>query len=117
MHPPPKQFAPGFGPGEAYSNGPVWNWFGLSYAAYLVAPRVVLCAMPQEWQERFVALMEEAEEYVDFSKIDDNYAVNLRSEKGRFASDAFANYRHFPVWSIPFQPPYKSLIAAKRPQV
>lgn len=34
-------------------------WFGLSYANYLVVPRTVLQSMPDEWQERFVACLQE----------------------------------------------------------
>ncbi|WP_165787276.1 hypothetical protein [Stenotrophomonas sp. LMG 10879] len=48
-----------------YSDGPVWNAFGLTRAAYLVVPRRTLQSMPLEWQERLVALMAEAYEPVD----------------------------------------------------
>lgn len=36
--------------------------FGLSYANYLVIPRTLLQSMPQEWQVKFVALLDEMDE-------------------------------------------------------
>lgn len=32
-------------------------WFGLSYASYLVLPRVVMEAMPEEWQDKMADLL------------------------------------------------------------
>jgi hypothetical protein len=37
----------------------VHGFFGLTYASYLVLPRVLLQSMPDEWQSRFVKLVEE----------------------------------------------------------
>jgi hypothetical protein len=37
-------------------------WFGLTYASYLTLPRSVLQSMPDEWQERFVAMLRELDE-------------------------------------------------------
>ena len=28
------------------------NWFGLSYASFLTLPRVLMEAMPEEWQRK-----------------------------------------------------------------
>lgn len=39
--------------------GAVHTWFGLSYSSYAVLPRTLLQSMPAEWQERFVACMNE----------------------------------------------------------
>ncbi|MEU3565757.1 hypothetical protein [Kitasatospora sp. NPDC006786] len=36
---------------------PVHEWFGLSYAAYLVLPRTLLQSMPAAWQQRLVACL------------------------------------------------------------
>ncbi len=41
-------------------DAPVNASFNLTYASYLVVPRMVLEAMSHNWQARFVALMEEA---------------------------------------------------------
>jgi len=37
----------------------VHTWFSLSYSNYAVLPRTLLQSMPDEWQERFVALIGE----------------------------------------------------------
>lgn len=34
-------------------------WFGLSYASFLVLPRVLMQDMPAEWQERMAVLLNE----------------------------------------------------------
>lgn len=69
---------------------PVHIWFGLTYCAYFVMPRLALQAMPLEWQERFVALMDEADE---MGLETPEYSVNRRDEKGRFIKDPWVNYR------------------------
>ena len=37
----------------------LWGWFGLSYASFLVLPRITMCGMPDDWQKRMAALLEE----------------------------------------------------------
>ncbi len=73
-----------------YVEDPVHAFFGLTYSAYFVMPRLALTAMPLEWQERFVALMEEAN---DMGLETPEYYVNRRDERGRFVKDPWANYR------------------------
>lgn len=91
-------------PIKAYvSQEPMWDWFGLSYSAYLVLPRVLLCGMPVEWQRRFVRLLEQAEETYDSSKINDNYTVQLKDDNNRFVKDPYRNYRHFPKSDLPYR--------------
>lgn len=34
-------------------------WFGLSYASYAVLPRVLMEAMPAEWQDKMATLLNE----------------------------------------------------------
>lgn len=67
-------------------------WFGLTYSNYLVIPRVLLQSMPDEWQEKFVKLLEDAHEHFG-DGIDDNYTVQLRDKKGRFIEDPLADYQ------------------------
>lgn len=83
----------------AYYEGPVWNYFGLSYSAYLVLPRVALCSMPPYWQRRFVALMEEAERVLPPEAQCAEYCVTKR-ENGRFVKDPLGNYRHHGVLKL-----------------
>ena len=47
-------------------DGPVHAWFELSYAQYLTVPRTALQSMPIEWQERFVACLEELDKGLDW---------------------------------------------------
>jgi len=42
-------------------DGPVHDFFGLTYSSYQVVSRVLAQSMPHEWQARFVTLMEEYE--------------------------------------------------------
>lgn len=75
-------------------DGPIHDWFGLTYASYLVLPRSVLQEMPLGWQKKFVALLEEVQGAVDPELADDNYAVQLRDRKtGRFKLDPLRVYR------------------------
>lgn len=77
---------------SAYYNGPIWKSFGLTRAAYFVAPRRALQSMPQEWQEQFVRLMEQANERLGPDAFGE-YSVQAR-EAGRFIKDWRADYRH-----------------------
>lgn len=40
-------------------DGPIHEWFGLSYSNYLVLERTLLQSMSVEWQERMVACLEQ----------------------------------------------------------
>jgi hypothetical protein len=48
--------------GRIMDQGEVHRFFSLSYASWLVLPRVSLQEMPLDWQARFVALLIEADE-------------------------------------------------------
>lgn len=78
----------------AYYEGPVWNYFCLSYSAYLVLPRVSLCSMPIYWQRRFVALMQEAERVLPPEAQGGTYCVTKREDGGKFVKDPLGDYRH-----------------------
>lgn len=80
---------------SVYVESPCWNWFELSYAAYLVLPRVLMCGMPLEWQEKFVALLEEMQDTYDLPDGHRNYSVLCKDDKGKFKHDSFRNYRHY----------------------
>jgi hypothetical protein len=40
----------------------LWLWFGLSRASWITVPRVLAHEMPDEWQDKMAALLEEYEE-------------------------------------------------------
>lgn len=80
--------------GVAIDGPDIHEWFNLTYASYLVVPRVVLQSMPEKWQKRFVALLNEMNESIDWpdKKYGDNYSVFLRAKDGKFVKDDLANY-------------------------
>lgn len=80
-----------------YVDAPFHDWFGLTYSGYLVFPRAILEALPPDLQNRMIAVIDEARELLDTTKISDNYSVKLRDQDGRYIVDPFANYRHPPA--------------------
>lgn len=68
---------------------PIHLWFELSYCSYLVLPRLMLQSMPEDWQNKLVALLREAEEIVETPE----YTVLRRDERGKFIKDPWSNYR------------------------
>jgi hypothetical protein len=79
-------------PISEYWDGPVWNAFGLTYAAYAVFPRRVLQSMPLEWQQKFVALIDELDETFP-QHVSGEYTV-LAKKNGKFVKDPMRDYRH-----------------------
>jgi hypothetical protein len=75
---------------------PIHGLFGLSYAQWLILPRVVLQEMPQEWQARFVGLLDEL--YERFNWDSDEFSIRARAigKDGRMVSmpERLENYRH-----------------------
>jgi hypothetical protein len=76
---------------------PIHGYFGLSYASYLVLPRVMLQSMPEEWQRGFVRMLEELGDAVsatdpDGVPKDATYWVRLRDSKGHFVHDPYQDY-------------------------
>jgi len=54
-------------------------------------PRAVLEAMPIEWQHRFIAIVEELNNTLDWGG--GPYSVRLRDKNGRFIKDPLRDYR------------------------
>jgi 2'-5' RNA ligase len=74
----------------------LWLWFGLSYASWLTIPRVLMHEMPDEWQEKMAALLNEYDEHWNFESVCD-YTPHVTLRKGRrFAKtpDWLVSYRH-----------------------
>jgi hypothetical protein len=72
---------------------PVHGWFELTYAQYLTIPRSILEAMPHEWQERFVACLEQLDATFDWLPREGRYWCRLRDAEGRFVEDPLMQYR------------------------
>lgn len=66
--------------------------FGLSYANYLVLPRTLLQSMPDEWQTRFVALLNELDQA--FQHVPQAEAYDVTPGKWRAVSDMTENEMH-----------------------
>lgn len=69
----------------------VHAWFGLTYANYLVVPRSVMQSMPEDWQHRFTALMDEVSDA--FGHLEwPSYSVATTDEYGKFIRDPIPPY-------------------------
>lgn len=76
--------------GRMMCDSPASYFFGLSYASWLAIPRLTLQEMPIDWQVRFFALLEEAD---DMLSIPEDIEV-VQRRGGRFkALGAWNNYR------------------------
>ena len=74
------------------SSEPIWDWFGLTYSSYFCIPRSALQALPVDWQRRFVALMDEANDMGLETPSD--YECRRRDKRtGRYIEDPWSNYR------------------------
>ena len=89
---------------EVIKEDPIHEWFELTYASYLVVPRVALVSMPYNWQKKMVKLLEEMEEAFypnDLMPTElSHYKVLLTNEKGQFVKDPLRHYRHHPKLKI-----------------
>lgn len=72
----------------------LWGWFGLSYAAFLTLPRVLLHEMPDEWQQKMADLLSELDEAFPNTP-DVGFSVRA-TRHGKLVKmpDGFLYYRH-----------------------
>lgn len=71
----------------------IHDWFSLTYAQYLTIPRTALQSMPNDWQIKFVELLEELDNKIDWRPRNATYWCLLRDNKtGRYINDPLANY-------------------------
>lgn len=75
-------------------NDAIHDYFGLTYANFLVLPRVALQSMPDEWQKKFVELLNDIPEVLpEVSHIEpDKYTVSCRSFNGRYVRNPWPHY-------------------------
>lgn len=73
----------------------LWGWFGLSYASFLVLPRVLMCAMPDDWQKRMAVLLEE---YDDAYPQHPDLECNVLWRCGR-------HFKKWPYWLLNYRHP------------
>lgn len=70
----------------------IHNWFELSYASYLVLPRSILQSAPDEWQTKFVALLEVLHGLFGDVPAEGTYHITLKNDAGKFISDPLRDY-------------------------
>ena len=73
----------------------IHNWFGLSYASWLTLPRVLMDAMPGDWQARMVALLNEYDEEFPYQPVICT-RVQITDLSGKLVKtpEWLVNYRH-----------------------
>ena len=74
---------------------PIHQFFGLSYANYLVLPRLVMQSMKVKWQRQMVALLEQCEQKFGDYYAGNDYEVQLHgAENGEVIHDPLSEHRH-----------------------
>ncbi|MTC44315.1 hypothetical protein GKR71_00475 [Providencia sp. wls1922] len=78
------------------NSGDLWDWFNLSYASFLVMPRVLMHEMPIEWQDKMAALLHEYDETFDTSSVVNSVSMVGRDSDGKLTKlpEYILNYRH-----------------------
>lgn len=72
----------------------LWGWFGLSYAGWLTLPRVLMHEMPDEWQEKMSALLEEWDETWDTENTPSPFVSARVGNRFTRWPSWVTNYRH-----------------------
>lgn len=72
----------------------LWLWFGLSRSSYLTLPRVLLHAMPNEWQGKMAKLLQEYDEtFINWPDFGSRVVVTDPSNKLIPTPEWLVNYR------------------------
>lgn len=73
------------------------GWFGLSYPAFVVMPRVAMMQMPKEWQEKMAELLHEYDETINTGAFGVHSCfVTVKDKNNKFMKmpEELVNYRH-----------------------
>lgn len=73
------------------------GWFGLSYTAFVVMPRVAMMQMPKEWQEKMAELLHEYDETINTGAFGIHSCfVTVKDKNNKFMKmpEELVNYRH-----------------------
>lgn len=73
------------------------TWFGLSYSAFLVMPRVAMMQMPKEWQEQMSELLHQYDETINTRAFGVHSCfVTVKDANNKFMKmpEQLINYRH-----------------------
>jgi len=75
-------------------SGDSWEYFGLSYAHWLVLPRLMLQSMPVKWQKKFFAMVSEMYERLEQPYPKDVELVVSMKRHNKFVKNDLPEYRH-----------------------
>lgn len=78
--------------GEGYQR--LWGWFGLTRANFLTLSRAMMHEMPDEWQSKMAALLEEWGDHWPNHPDVDLYVSGRRDGKFAELPEAMKQYRH-----------------------
>ncbi|MFD9151540.1 hypothetical protein ACFWDF_30610 [Streptomyces diastaticus] len=67
-------------PSPRDTDGPIHEWFSLTYSNYQVLPRALMQSMPTEWQERMVACLNEMQDAFQYIPQAEVYDVHAATE-------------------------------------
>jgi len=84
----------------------LWGWFGLDRASFAVMPRVLIHAMPDEWQGKMADLLIEFEE--TFPGLQDLPNATITAKRGN-------KFTSWPSWLLNYRRPHQGDIDAMRP--
>lgn len=74
------------------SHEPIHEWFGLTYASYLVLRRSMLQSAPVPLQRRLVEVLNELYDLFGSEALEGDFTVQMRNDAGRFVEDPYADY-------------------------
>jgi hypothetical protein len=77
---------------NARLDGPIHEWFGLTYANYQVIPRTLMQSMPVEWQERMVTCLRELDAAYAHLDHPPGYWIRAHGLGGQFIKDPVPHY-------------------------
>lgn len=72
----------------------LWGWFSMSYASFVVLPRILMHEMPDDWQKRMAILLEEFNGAFPNDPIDECRVQCVRDGKLSKWPDWLLNYRY-----------------------
>ena len=85
----------------------LWEYFELSYASWLTTPRVLLHAMPDEWQHKLAILLKE---YHDTSPNQPDLGTRVQ------VTDLDGKLVKAPQWLLNYRHPDHEAIDGSRPK-
>jgi hypothetical protein len=74
----------------------LWGWFGMTYSSWLTMPRVMMHAMPDDWQDRMAELCEEW---------DATWQTNDMPSPKVSAVDHNGKFTRWPKWVLNYRHP------------